>query len=78
MHRMIRVLPLLTFAGCATGVPETVLPARIAYQCGGGKVLPVERSPDGRQALVHVEGRAVKSSPPPGGKPTTKRTDFDG
>ncbi len=59
MHRMIRVLPLLTFAGCATGVPETVLPARIAYQCGGGKVLPVERSPDGRQALVHVEGRSL-------------------
>jgi membrane-bound inhibitor of C-type lysozyme len=59
MYRATRALFLLTLAGCAAGVPETVLPERIAYQCGGGKVLPVERSADGRQALVHVEGRAV-------------------
>jgi membrane-bound inhibitor of C-type lysozyme len=54
-----RVVLLLTLAGCAAGVPETVIPDRITYQCGGGKVLPVERSADRRQALVHVEGRAL-------------------
>jgi membrane-bound inhibitor of C-type lysozyme len=51
-------LAVLAAAGCA-GVPETVIPDRITYQCGGGKTLPVERSPDRRQARVQVDGRAV-------------------
>lgn len=50
---------VLALAGCATGVQETVIPERIAYQCAGGKVLPVERSSDGRQAAVHIEGRTL-------------------
>jgi membrane-bound inhibitor of C-type lysozyme len=48
----------VALAGCA-GVQETVIPDRIAYQCGGGRTLPVERSADRRQALVQVDGRKV-------------------
>jgi hypothetical protein len=51
-------LVALAMAGCA-GVQETVIPDRIAYQCGGGKTLPIERSPDRRQALVQADGRTI-------------------
>lgn len=56
----IGTLVVLVLAGCMVhGVEETVLPARIDYSCAGNRVLPVARTPDGRSAVVLVEGEQV-------------------
>jgi membrane-bound inhibitor of C-type lysozyme len=54
----ISALALLTLTACV-GVPETVLPARIDYNCAGNKLMQIERAPDARSAAVLVDGKAV-------------------
>ena len=50
----------LLLGGCImTGVEQTVLPARIDYQCTGGRLLQVARSADGFAAAVLVDGKEV-------------------
>jgi len=56
--RIAASLTLLPLAACA-GVPETVLPARIDYNCAGNKLMQIERAPDARSAAVLVDGKAV-------------------
>ncbi len=59
MRKMIAAgLPILSLAACV-GVPETVLPARIDYNCAGNKLMQIERAPDARSAAVLVDGKAV-------------------
>jgi membrane-bound inhibitor of C-type lysozyme len=40
-------------------VEETVLPARIDYMCAKNRVLHVARAPDGRHAVVLIDGKEV-------------------
>jgi membrane-bound inhibitor of C-type lysozyme len=54
--RLVLLAALLS--ACAPRIEETVLPARIDYQCAGNRVLPVARG-DGRTAVIFLEGREV-------------------
>lgn len=49
----------VTLSGCATGVPQTVLPQRVDYSCAGDKTLQVARAADALSAAVRVEGKTV-------------------
>jgi len=47
-------------AGCVpAGVPTTVLPPEIRYECQQGGPLVVLRAPDGRQAEAIFQGRRI-------------------
>ena len=64
-RRSIRVIAALSatmaLAACvSSGLPETVLPARIDYQCRDGSVLQVMRAPDGMSATIAAKGRSVR------------------
>jgi len=46
--------------GCVpSGLPTTVLPPQIQYNCQQGGTLTVLRAPDGRQAEAIMQGRRV-------------------
>lgn len=46
--------------GCVgAGVDETLLPARINYQCANNKVLPVQRAADASSAAVLIDDKPV-------------------
>jgi membrane-bound inhibitor of C-type lysozyme len=56
--RLALAMLVVLLGACAPRIEDTVLPARIDYQCAGNRVLPVARG-DGRTAVVLVEGREV-------------------
>src|SRR5262245_13768901 len=57
----VGMLPALLLGGClvGAGVEETILPARIDYECSKGRVLQVARSQDALHAAVVDEGKKV-------------------
>lgn len=58
--RASTLIPALLLCGCVYGPEMAVLPETIAYHCAEGRQMQVRRSPDGRQAVVSIDGAEIR------------------
>ena len=58
--RVLLCVALLALEGCVpSGLSETVLPAQNFYNCRDGVAIGVRRAPDGRSAVVNIQGKSI-------------------